>query len=70
VVFGIRKTCILFHDATVPSIIGFTSPAENIGIVDSWGYELSLKWNDKLGKDFLYRAGNVGDISSVSDSGY
>lgn len=26
----------------------------NIGETKSWGYELSLKWNDKIGSDFRY----------------
>ena len=52
-----HRTDILLHDGTLPSVLGFTTPAENLGVVDSWGYELSLKWNDKLGKDFLYWAG-------------
>ena len=29
-------------------------PAANLGEVDSWGYELSLKWNDKIGKNVTY----------------
>lgn len=38
-------------------IIGTQSAAVNLGEMDSWGYELSLTWRDKIGKDFKYRVG-------------
>lgn len=38
-------------------IIGTQSAAVNAGEMDSWGYELSLTWRDKIGKDFKYRVG-------------
>lgn len=47
---------ILLQDGTAPSIIGFSVPFANLGAVDSWGWELSLKWNDKFGDDFRYWA--------------
>ncbi len=49
-----HRTNILLQDLTAPSVIGFTVPYANLGVVDSWGYEVSLKWNDKVGKDFRY----------------
>ena len=45
---------ILLQDMTAPKVIGFTVPYANLGIVDSWGWELQLKWNDRIGKDFRY----------------
>lgn len=45
---------ILVHSGIAPGLLGFTLPAANLGEVDSWGYELSLKWNDKIGKNFQY----------------
>nr|WP_320060164.1 TonB-dependent receptor [uncultured Bacteroides sp.] len=48
---------ILLSDGTAPFVLGFTLPPTNLGIVDSWGWELSLKWNDVIGKDFRYFAG-------------
>lgn len=51
-----HRTDILLQDGTAPSIIGFSVPFANFGIVDSWGWELSLKWNDKVGDDFRYWA--------------
>lgn len=38
-------------------IIGTQSAAVNLGEMDSWGYELSLTWHDKIGKDFKYKIG-------------
>jgi len=45
---------ILLIDYTSPTIIGYTMPVTNLGEVDSWGWELSLNWQDKLGKDGRY----------------
>lgn len=45
---------LLVSDATAPSILGFSLPQANLGKMKSWGWELSLGWNDKIGKDFRY----------------
>ena len=42
---------------TIPTTVGTQSAATNLGKMDSWGYELSLTWRDKIGKDFKYRIG-------------
>lgn len=44
---------ILTTRNTVPGIVAATLPAVNIGEVHNQGYELSIKWNDKIG-DFQY----------------
>lgn len=49
-----HRTDILVRDATVPSTIGFTMPYTNAGETKSWGWELSLGYNDKIGKDFRF----------------
>ncbi len=51
-----RRWNILLQDGTAPAIIGFNVPYSNQGEVHSWGWELSLKWNDRVGKDFRYWA--------------
>lgn len=51
-----HRTNILLQDMTAPNYIGFTVPYANLGVVDSWGWEISLKWNDKIGKEFRYWA--------------
>ncbi len=40
-----------------PGNVRFITPYSNLGSVDSWGWELSLKWNDKIGDNFRYWAG-------------
>ena len=52
-----HRTDILLTDYTAPKTIGFTLPYTNDGIVNSWGWELSMKWQDKIGKNFRYWAG-------------
>ena len=52
-----HRTGILLQDMTAPSYIGFKVPYANLGIVDSWGYEVSLKWNDQANDNFRYWAG-------------
>ena len=42
---------------TVPATVGTQSASTNIGEMNSWGWELSLTWRDKIGKDFKYRIG-------------
>ncbi len=37
--------------------IGTQSAAMNLGEMDNWGYELSLNWRDRIGKDFSYHVG-------------
>lgn len=48
---------ILLQDGTAPKILGFAQPFSNMGEVNSWGWELSFKWNDKIGDNFRYWAG-------------
>ena len=52
-----HRTDILLTSAEIPSFIGFTLPPTNDGVVNSWGYELSLKWQDQIGKNFRYWVG-------------
>ncbi|NPD81980.1 TonB-dependent receptor [Prevotella sp. PINT] len=39
-----------------PTTVGTQATPENYGQVDSWGWELSLGWRDKIGKDITYWA--------------
>ena len=51
-----HRTDILLQDLTAPSYIGFAVPYANLGVVNSWGWELGVKWNDKIGDNFRYWA--------------
>lgn len=39
-----------------PSTVGTQATPENYGEIDSWGWELTLGWRDKIGKDLTYWA--------------
>jgi TonB-linked SusC/RagA family outer membrane protein len=52
-----ERTDILLQDATVPTITGIAAPNANLGAVNSWGWELALRWNDRIGEDFRYHLG-------------
>lgn len=54
--FRENRRDILIQRSTLPSLISLNSnlmPAINMGEVDNHGYEIDLKWNDKI-KDFSY----------------
>lgn len=38
----------------IPSVVGMTVPTFNTGELRVWGWEGSLKWQDRIGKDFSY----------------
>lgn len=53
-----NRTDILIQDGALPGLVAFpSSPYANLGEVDSWGWEVSLRWDDKVGKDFRYYVG-------------
>ena len=47
---------ILWQNNNSPSLRGFSIPYTNFGEVDSWGWEVSLNWQDNIGKEFRYWA--------------
>jgi len=49
-----HRTDILLKDYTAPAIVGFQPPYANLGVVDSWGWEVSLNWNHKVNDNFRY----------------
>ena len=51
-----HRTDILLQNYAASTILGYTPAMTNHGIVDSWGWELSIGWNDFVGKDFSYWA--------------
>jgi len=53
-VFFEHRTDILSTRNTLPSITDIQLPLINLGIVDNHGYELSLGWNDRIGKEVSY----------------
>ncbi len=49
-----HRTDILLRNLAAPGILGFDVPYANLGAVDSWGWETSIKWNDRVSNDFNY----------------
>ncbi len=52
-----KRRDILLRDYTAAGILGFITPYYNMGRVNSWGWELSMKWDDKIGDKFRYWVG-------------
>ena len=42
---------------SIPSTVGTQTASTNLGKMNSWGYEVSVSWRDKIGKDFKYHVG-------------
>ena len=52
-----NRDILLNYTSMIPSIVGNQSAPYNYGSMDNWGWELSLQWRDKIGKDFKYHVG-------------
>lgn len=52
-----KKTKDLLVAVPVDPTTGFFTQMKNAGTVENKGIELSLSWNDKIGKDFQYNVG-------------
>ena len=52
-----RRKDILLTDKTISNLLGFSVPPSNDGRMNSWGHEISLKWQDKIGKSARYWVG-------------
>lgn len=53
-VFFEKRKDILIQQNTVPGFVAADLPAVNLGKVNNRGYEITLKWDDKIGRDFRY----------------
>ena len=55
--FKEKRRDILSQPTYVPGILGISSlPIMNVGKTENHGYEIQLKWNDKIGDEFRYWA--------------
>lgn len=50
-----RDNILLLNESS-STLLGYSPAMTNYGIVDSWGWELSIGWNDMIGRDFSYWA--------------
>lgn len=55
--YFINKNKGMLIQVAYPSVLGATAPYTNDGHFTSKGFELSLQWKDKIGKDFEYNVG-------------
>ena len=59
--FDYKRSDILhFRNASVPQSTGLSLPRENIGEVDSWGFDGTIAWDESLNEDFSYGLSLVG----------
>ncbi len=70
-----KKTKDLLVSVGNTSVAGFDSHWANAGTVENKGLELSLGWNDNIGKDFSYNVGwnmayNKNNVSAVNNSNH
>lgn len=52
-----KRNNILWNLGTVPGIVAADLPPANIGKMTNKGYEMQVKWEDRIGKDFRYGIG-------------
>lgn len=52
--YYIKNNKNMLVSVDIPSVIGMTVPTFNTGELRVWGWEGTLKWQDRLGKDFSY----------------
>lgn len=58
--FNRRSRILWQRNASIPQSTGLTLPAENIGKMNNTGFDCKLEWNDKIGRDFIYRISVTG----------
>lgn len=56
--FKNKRTGILSYRQTIPDIVQANLPPYNLGSVNSWGHDLEIKFNDKIGDFSYYVRGN------------
>ena len=71
--YYIRKVNNLFYQKEFPSILGVVAPQINGGVIETKGWDLSIGWKDKAGKNLQYFVNVVlGDskskVISLADS--
>lgn len=59
--YYVKRNKDMLAQLNLPNIIGVSVPFINIGELKSWGWELNVKWQDKI-RNFGYRLGfNISD---------
>ncbi len=60
-----NREMLLNLSQEIPATVGTQSASVNLGKMNNWGWELSVTWRDKIGKDLSYR---VGISTGMSDN--
>lgn len=67
----VKNTDDILLKLTYPGVLGLTPTEENVGSVRNTGWEIDLRWNDKIGRHFTYGvAFNLSDVKNkITDFG-
>lgn len=57
--YYVRTTSDMLIKASYPAVLGTTAPPANSAELKTRGWELSINWRDRIGKDFSYELGFV-----------
>ena len=52
--YNVRTKILMANEAVVPASAGMVLPPENLGKVKNRGFEFSVSYGDKIGRDFKY----------------
>ncbi|TKG95141.1 SusC/RagA family TonB-linked outer membrane protein [Puteibacter caeruleilacunae] len=65
----VTTTDNMFYSEEFPTVLGTSAPSVNGASVKAKGWDLSIKWKDKIGTDFQYYAGiGISDVRSKVES--
>ena len=57
--YYVRTTSDMLIRTSYPDVLGATAPPANSAELKTRGWELSMKWRDKIGRDFSYELGLI-----------
>ncbi len=63
--FYVKNTKDILLTLTYPNVLGLNPTEQNAGVVRNTGWEVDIRWNDHIGKDFRYGAKfNLSDVKN------
>lgn len=54
-----KRTSDILLQLKTPDLLGIDAPIENAGIIENQGWDLTLNWQSRIGKDFKYKIGMI-----------
>ncbi|MES2775571.1 MAG: TonB-dependent receptor [Bacteroidota bacterium] len=68
--YYIKRNNNMLLNRTFPAVLGASAPQGNNGKLKTWGWDLSLNWNDKIGEITYHIGGNISDnLNKLIDFG-